>query len=445
MSGLKSNKIMEFKNNENQKMKKIKILISIMLVLISTLAVSQHFQKIWENNPYMPMHIIIHEASLGDEELKMGDEIGIFDVDENGNEICVGTNIITDSIFPDYLIIITSLNDPTTDEVDGYTPNNEIIYRIWDESKNVEITNIITDYHPMYDSVFVPLETAFLTIEGIVVITQTINLKEGLNLHSFMVEPDSLDMIKIHKSLINENELIFIEDDSRKYVKYKKKKGWVNEIGNMKMTEGYYISVDKDVELEIEGTPEYFSYTIPLEKGWNIMGYPLTEEQNALDALQPILDDLKKVTDDSEGSIKYVMGTGWVNTIGNLKPGEGYRIKMRNATEVTLSYVETETMNAEIENEIEEINNEIKETKVQQNKIYNIFPNPVSERLYFEIEIDDCCLEVDIIDIKGRIIDCFETDGVEFSINMSKFKNGVYLVLIKYENEILKVAKIIKN
>ena len=41
----------------------------------------EHFDVVWEGNPYSPMNIYVYEASVNGEPLQAGDEIGIFDGD----------------------------------------------------------------------------------------------------------------------------------------------------------------------------------------------------------------------------------------------------------------------------------------------------------------------------------------------------------------------------
>jgi hypothetical protein len=77
---------------------------------------------------------------------------------------------------------------------------------------------------------------------------------------------------------------------------------------------------------------------IPLIAGWNIMGYPGQTPQGALTVFQPLIaaGTLVKVIDEAGNIIQY-MPWGWVNNIGNLKPGEGYYIKVYTACSVTVS------------------------------------------------------------------------------------------------------------
>jgi len=170
-------------------------------------------------------------------------------------------------------------------------------------------------------------------------ITQTIELTNGWNIHSFDVTPDNPDMLSVHANLISEEHLVKIFNESGGFVQYVSGYGWMNTIGDMQLTEGYYIKVDTTLSFEVTGYSN-INDTIPLSMGWNIMGYPLDIAQNAMSAVQPLIDQgvLTKVINDNGGFIQYITGIGWMNTIGNFEPGEGYYIKLSADADLILNY-----------------------------------------------------------------------------------------------------------
>ncbi|NOX86260.1 MAG: hypothetical protein GXO86_09905 [Chlorobi bacterium] len=170
--------------------------------------------------------------------------------------------------------------------------------------------------------------------------TQTIQLIAGWNINSFFVTPDTMDMLNIYDPLVSSGELIKITDEVGGFVQYIAGVGWINTIGDMALTEGYYVKVDTATQLQVTGTPQLSSYDIPFMTGWNIMGYPLNESQDAIAAVQPLIDSglLIKVIDETGGFIQNIEGYGWINTIGNFAPGEGYYIKVTNSATLTLDY-----------------------------------------------------------------------------------------------------------
>lgn len=73
---------------------------------------------------------------------------------------------------------------------------------------------------------------------------------------------------------------------------------------------------------------------------------------------------------------------------------------------------------------------------------YAIFPNPVTNELYFN-NIDNTTISVTIYNIYGSIIQTLKTN--DNKINISNLKNDVYLIMVKnLNNEILLINKIIK-
>jgi uncharacterized protein YegP (UPF0339 family) len=116
--------------------------------------------------------------------------------------------------------------------------------------------------------------------------------------------------------------------------------GWVDNIGLMKVSEGYKIKVSANTTLSITGKQVILPYTITLETGWNIMGYPSMTSQAAMAAFQPIIDAgmLLKVQDEKGNAIEQLPAPiGWVDNIHTLAPGEGYKIKVSAATSITIN------------------------------------------------------------------------------------------------------------
>jgi hypothetical protein len=117
---------------------------------------------------------------------------------------------------------------------------------------------------------------------------------------------------------------------------------WSNTIGNIEATEGYYTKVTGDGELCMEGFATETPLEIPLTTGWNIISYPCAEPQNALNAVQPLIDAgvLYKVIDEAGGSIFHLPfpppNGQWSNTLGNFESGEGYYVKVSENSSVTI-------------------------------------------------------------------------------------------------------------
>ena len=163
-------------------------------------------------------------------------------------------------------------------------------------------------------------------------INQPVDLSSGWNITSFYVHPAQTDLDSIFSPIINSGTLIKAINESGNFIQNMSGIGWINTIGNMENTEGYYIKMNTGDTLVLNGAKVNFPYDIPLQTGWNIMGYPLQDSSDAIRVLQSLIDSnlVIKVIDESGGFIQELPGMGWMNTIGYFKPGEGYYIKLNN-------------------------------------------------------------------------------------------------------------------
>jgi predicted nucleotidyltransferase len=293
-----------------------------------------HFTKNWEN-PYLPMNIYITSAQIYDVDLDLGDEIAVFD----GNN-CVGTIVLT-APFPSggYIPVIVSTDDPTTPQVDGFVPGHSISYKFWDSNNTLEMDNVIASYS-QGDGTFSSLGTASVGLEVTHKIRQDVTLMSGWNIFSLIVKPDNLDLLNVLEPLITSGKLVKVQDENGNAIEQLLPPiGWVNNIGNYSATEGYYLKVNAATTLSITAQPVQLPINIPLKSGWNIISYPVLVEQDALALLQPLIttNQLIKVQDGAGNAIEQLpQPIGWVNNIGNFKPGEGYYLKVNTATSLTL-------------------------------------------------------------------------------------------------------------
>lgn len=123
-------------------MKKLLFLFLVTIVGISSTKAIDHFTPIWSGNGYDHMNIYIYAATLDNQQLESGDEIGVFDGDN-----CVGVALVEGEISESNpLEIRVSKDDPTTGDVDGYAEGNNLQFRIWDESRDIEATNIFRSF-----------------------------------------------------------------------------------------------------------------------------------------------------------------------------------------------------------------------------------------------------------------------------------------------------------
>ena len=162
------------------------------------------------------------------------------------------------------------------------------------------------------------------------VTTQDIALNTGWNIMSFYVTPDTIGMIDIVQPLADSSTLIKVVNQTGGLIQEIPGLGWINTIGNMSNAEGYYIKMITDDTLVADGRFVDLPYSIPLQTGWNMMGYPIQTNQSAIIALQTLISNstLIKVVNEAGGIIQNIPGVGWLNTIGNFYADDGYYIKV---------------------------------------------------------------------------------------------------------------------
>jgi hypothetical protein len=127
-----------------------------------------------------------------------------------------------------------------------------------------------------------------------------------------------------------------VEDENgNTYEKQGTSNNWVNNIGNLRKTEGYKILVESNCTLDITGTPMTFPLYYNLKEGWNIISFPYNRSLNALEVVKPLIAEgiLLKVQDERGRFIQYSEESlGWINTIGSFNPGEGYKMNVTKDT-----------------------------------------------------------------------------------------------------------------
>ena len=298
---------------------------------IQSAPVLSHFQLVYSGNPYLAMNIYATSVTLEGMDLVTGDEVGIYD-----GEYCVGAGVVVGVIDP-FLALVASTDDPGTPEIDGFTPGHPITYRLWDASEGAEISNVNSSYS-LGNGLFTSQGTAMVDLAGMTQLDMNLALESGWNIMSFYANPDELNLLNVVQPLITNGSLLKIQDETGSAIENLPVIGWVNNIGDMSVSEGYYIKMAAASNLNLIGSPVELPFTLALNTGWNIMGYPLTSSQNALAAVQGLIDggSLIKVQDETGAAIEELPVVGWINNIGDLTSGKGYYVKVSMDTDITL-------------------------------------------------------------------------------------------------------------
>jgi hypothetical protein len=188
---------------------------------------------------------------------------------------------------------------------------------------NYEFTNVLEDH-----SIYVEfVEEAFPEIH-------LISLSAGWNIFSSYLTPVNADFLTILEPLIQADALVKVQDQAGNAIEFIDGQ-WVNGIGDFNIAEGYKIKVNKKTNLYLSGFPVTDGVSIPLTQGWNIMGYPYTFPQDAKQYVNPLIDEgkLQKVQSQRGAAIELFPNLGWINNIGFLFSGQGYKVRVNsNAT-----------------------------------------------------------------------------------------------------------------
>ncbi|MCF7911157.1 MAG: tandem-95 repeat protein [Candidatus Cloacimonetes bacterium] len=102
-----------------------------------------HFAAVWEglpNTPFLGHTISAYATTAGGAALEPGDEVAVFDVTTGGTEVCVGATVVEGA--SPYTIVTSMDMDQNATVLNGYIMNHPVIYRIWDASLGVELTEI---------------------------------------------------------------------------------------------------------------------------------------------------------------------------------------------------------------------------------------------------------------------------------------------------------------
>ena len=295
-----------------------------------SIAKVQHFTPVWQNPATDPMTFYCAELAYLDA-LEENDEIGVFD-----DSSCVGVFQISETPLITPFEIICSKDDGSGN---GFTPGHTAQFKFWDASQQKEANafaryldcqtaeEIAPPHFQDHGSACIHLTAPARQ--------QMVQLSQGWNIFSLALVPQyPFDLLALLDP--ESHDIHKVLDETGKPIE-KVIGNWYNFIGDWQATEGYYVKVDQNVELPFQGTDIPTPLEIDLNPGWNIISYVfLNNEQNALDVIQPLIDQgvLEKVMDERGQSIEQLLGS-WHNFIGTMRDGEGYYVKVSAACTLT--------------------------------------------------------------------------------------------------------------
>jgi hypothetical protein len=154
--------------------------------------------------------------------------------------------------------------------------------------------------------------------------SQQIDLVSGWSIFSTYLGLDNMDVADALYP-IYENLVIVKDFQGLAYLA-----AWeFNGIGDLTYGAGYQIKVSQNSTFELTGTynaPEEAQITLPI--GWSMFGYLRTAPADCIAVLQSISSDIEIVKNSTGAAY---LPSWEFNGIGDLKPGEGYQIKMNSS------------------------------------------------------------------------------------------------------------------
>ncbi len=322
-------------------------LLLILIVFISSASGLQaqtptsHFTTVWQGeNGQEHMNILVVSAVIEHQSLSVNDEIAVF----SGSN-CVGASKLSKDLNPSdntsFVNILASKSDGASN---GFVEGDSILFKIWDSSNKQEILVNSVSYRKDISSwlttgKFSAGASSVAEIAANTESVQTLNFIKGNNLFSTYLVPSNPDVAVVMKSLTDAGYLVSVLNESGSSYSYSsKKRVWTNSIGSIEKTEGYLINVSTNCSLQVSGKMIDLPLTIPLKSGWNFISIPLNQSLDAMQTVQPLIDQGKliKVQDEQGNSIEKLRKSGaWINNIKTFYPGKAYKIDVSSSTALT--------------------------------------------------------------------------------------------------------------
>ena len=258
-----------------------------------------------------------------------GDYLGVF-YDVSGTLVCGGF-ILYDGTSQ---ALTAWGDDSSTSTKDGFDPNEEFVWKIWQASTLTEYVATAT-YSTQFanDAYFTPNGTSgILSLNYTSIQTQILSIPVGWSMFSTYIYPVMPNLIDVFATMIapvgQQGNVIIIKDYSGNVF-------WpafgLNLIGNVDNTQGYQIKLTFAEQLTVSGTQvDPLTTPINLPAGWSLISYLRTTAAPVDLMLSPIVVDIE-IVKNGNGMVYWPL---WgVNAIGNMVPGEGYQVKTFNAVQ----------------------------------------------------------------------------------------------------------------
>lgn len=255
------------------------------------------------------------EVTINDQQVSSGSALGVFYEDSYGDLQCAGYTLLTGEISH----IAAMADDETTEEIDGLTSGEEMIWQIFDEMTCVVYSGSVL--YSMGSNIFTPNDIAF--VESVTFSCQLIEFPAGWFMFSSYIEPGNMDLVSVLDDL-GDNIIIVKDNNGEAYLPE-----WsYNGIGNVVNGQAYSIKLAEIGFVEICGTyllPE--DNPIELTSGWNTIAYLRLEPANIEMVFESVVSGGNLVIVKDYNGYPYLPEWNY-NGIGDMQPGQGYQLKV---------------------------------------------------------------------------------------------------------------------
>ncbi|RMF32425.1 MAG: hypothetical protein D6765_00370, partial [Bacteroidetes bacterium] len=290
----------------------------------------------WTVTPTSRIHRVLLvdtlAGNLDGQALELGDYLGFFYRRADGEEVLAGFGQWTGS--NDTVLVYG--NDLPPPEQNGFLPDERFRLRLWDASALEEKT-VAAGYLPLGalngavtdSSRFA--QDGFSAIDSLVqIFRQVIPLRKGWNTVSSYIRLGHRSLEHVLSPILSE---VVLMKDMQGRVYYPP---WdFDQLGSWGLVQGYQIKSRSDTVLVLEGPrvrPE--ERPIPLEPGWQMVAYLRNSPSPIADEFAGIAPALDLALDEKDGAYAPAQG---LNEIGDLLPGEGYKLKLNAPAVLTYS------------------------------------------------------------------------------------------------------------
>nr|NQU93191.1 fibronectin type III domain-containing protein [Bacteroidota bacterium] len=258
------------------------------------------------------------------EPLVPGDWVGVFYIDDDGNEACGGAGEIN----PFGSAVVTAYgDDPTTPEKDGFDAGERFIWRMFVCSNNIQEYPAGATYDPDKPNMgyFANFGSSKLTSLEVMV-CQYYTFTNGWAGISSYINPFESDVEILFAPIVD--ELTIIRNLTTVYWPEES----INTIGDWDYTSGYAMKVNGNVDFEISG-PDFVTNELAIVAGWSYIPTLSACEANAMTLFCDNEDDIV-IVQELIGTKVFWPAMG-IYSLETLEPGNAYKIKTINPFTVT--------------------------------------------------------------------------------------------------------------